>query len=223
MSTYTVSAGQQISDCVSNSTGDISNWSSFLTQNSFDNWTPILFASQILTIPSDANINAQNVADLAQYPANNTSIPDIYEQIAEIFAQMEGGMSAFVPSFHPIVLDTNTYYEILQGQSISDVIVNSTGDITNWNNILNNIGATSWTPDLIPGTKIAIPSDVIMNLNNFRALSTYPANNYSVPDIDEQILIIFETMNNPIIPVWILQSNFWNDVGTWIDTSEWQD
>jgi hypothetical protein len=219
MANYIIKSGECISDAVENIFGDITNWSATLDENLFTSWTPTLYAGQILNIPTEGTNNPANIQALSEYPANNYSVPDINEQIAEIFEQMEGGMSAFVPNFQPIVADTNTYFEALSGMQISDVVVNSTGAIENWDSILTAGNYDTWTPKLIAGQKIAIPASVTMNLNNFRALSIYPANNYSVPDVDSQINSIFERMSNP--NVWILQTGRWNGAGIWTIDGEW--
>lgn len=219
MATYSVRAGECISDAVENIFGDITNWSSLLDANLFTSWTPTLYAGQILNIPIGGTTNPANIQALSQYPSNNYSVPDINLQIAAIFEQMEGGMSAFVPNFQPIVADTNVYYVVASGQQVSDVISNATGDIGNWSSILDANNFSDWTQPLIAGQKIAIPSSATMNLNNFRALSTYPANNYSVPDINEQINAIFDIMNHP--NTWILETGRWNGVSIWTVDGLW--
>lgn len=84
---------------------------------------------------------------------------------------------------------------ILQGNSIGDAVLNGTGDISNWGAILDENGFNTWTPQLYSGQVLQIPDTITSNLNNVRALNTYPANNFTVPDIVSQINTIFDTLN----------------------------
>lgn len=217
--------GNSISDCVENGTGDITNWNAILNENDFSEWCPNLYNGQIIQIPASANLNLGNIATLQTYPANNNSVPDIFEQIDSIFGILTGASAGFVPDFQPPIIDTNVYYFVRNGEQITDIISNSTGDITNWDAICgaNNF---DWDELLFAGQKITIPNGVTMNLNNYRGLNTYPANNNSVPDIYEQLFAIFDLMINPIPPDWILSNpqGQWNDVNHfWRDTAEWYD
>lgn len=225
MATVTAFQGNVFVDCVLNGSGDASNWSDFLTENNLDEWCPILVNGQVFQIPSSANINATIVSNLAIYPANNSYDKNIYEQIDTIFGILATASTGIVPNFQHPIIDTNTYYFVREGEQISDIIENSTGDITNWSDILN-ANNFDWDELLYSGQKITIPNSVIMNLNNFRGLNVYPANNNSVPDIYIQISAIFEQLINPVPSDWILAnpngewndiSHFWRDFAFWID------
>lgn len=217
---YTVKFGESISDAVLNSTGDISNWSAILDANFFASWTQGLYSGQTLIIPDSATTNQANIASLLLYPANNRSVPDIYEQIDEIFALLETAIPIETPVQPESVPDTNTYYFVRPLEYISDVILNGTGDIQNWSLVLNANGFKEWVPNLFAGQKIAMPNTVNKNLNNYRALNTYPANNFSVPDIYEQINAIFDNLNDR----WILRTGFWMDFNSeWVDSAKWID
>lgn len=222
MSIYTVRAGESVGDFVLNSCGDISAWSDCLDSNLFDTWVPSLYSGQVLQIPATTNTNIDNIANLKIYPANNFSVPNIAEQIDAIFELL----SKVIPG-PPITVSLPTastivdIYVMRVGEDISDCILNSTGDISNWSDILDENGFNEWSPILYPGQEIIIPSSVNMNLNNFRALTTYPANNNSVPDIYEQINAIFEVLSNNL---WILREGFWIDSPSeWIDSDFWID
>lgn len=227
MATATVFQGNYISDIILNSTGLISNWNAVLEQNGFDSWTPDLYNGQIIEIPDGLTNDPATIADLKQYPANNYSVPDIYEQVDAVFALLLTATPTIAPVIAPTVQDTNTYYEILNGIGIVDVVLNTCGSIDNdnWFTILNNMGADTWTPQLINGELIPIPADVVPNLNNYRALNLYPANNFSVPDINEQIFAIFDMLNNPIRDFILYNPDgFWNDVSHyWRDSAFWLD
>jgi hypothetical protein len=83
---------------------------------------------------------------------------------------------------------------IFQGNTIGDAVLNGTGDISNWSDTLNLNFFATWTPQLYSGQVLQIPT-TNQNLNNIRALNTYPANNFTVPDIISQINNIFAIMN----------------------------
>lgn len=223
MAQYSVLAGQTITDAVLNSCGDISAWSDILVSNDMDSWTPSLYSGQILDIPTDTTTNLDNINALKSYPANNFSTPDIYEQIDTVFGILAGAMSGIEPVIEPVIIDTNTYYEIRQGETIVDAIQNSSGNIINWDVITQENGF-DWTPDLYSGELIKIPALTSMSLNNFRALNTYPSNNFSVPDVYEQIFVIFELLSNPLED-WILANpvGYWNDNNYWRDGNVWID
>lgn len=86
-------------------------------------------------------------------------------------------------------------YTVRQGEGISDVVLNSTGSISLWSDFLDSNFLPTWTPDLYAGEILQVPDSTTANLNNIRALNTYPANNFSVPDIKQQINAIFDLMN----------------------------
>ena len=225
MATYPVSAGQTISDTILNSTGNIGAWDAFLTANNFDDWTPSLFSGQLLQIPDDVEINSAIVAALATYPANNFTVPDIASQIAALFDLL--ATSTPIPSVNtliPATENTNNYYHVKHGETIADVILNSTGSIFNWGTYLAVNNFDDWTPGLFSGQQLIIPANAMMNLNNYRALTKYPANNFTVTDLDQQIFAIFELLNNPVQD-WILGivPGFWSDTGNWRDGAVWID
>jgi len=80
---------------------------------------------------------------------------------------------------------------VTAGQTISDIVLNNTGDLSNWNAILEANEFTTWVPILYTGQHIIIPDSVTKNLNNIRQFSQYPLNNYSVADVYAQIDAIF--------------------------------
>lgn len=225
MATYLVRQGEGISDCVLNSLGDISAWGAFLDSNFFDNWTPSLFNGQSLQIPDSSNNNVGNIEALAEYPANNFSVPDIYNQIDALFASLVGLTP--IPSENVLpVLNDQTFYIVRVNESIGDVVMNSSGSIENWDLIVQNAFFSEWVPSLFAGQQIPIPSTINLNSNNYRALNTYPANNFSVPDIYNQIDALFASMD--LTDRWILRFGYWldsNNLGDslWEDNKVWLD
>lgn len=221
MANIEVLQGNCFSDMVLNSTGNVENWSSMLEANGFNSWTPDLHNGQLLQVPDDATINIDNVNTLKTYPANNASVPDVFEQIDSIFGILAGAMSGFVPDFTAPTVDTNVYYTVPFGICFVDLLLNSTGNVANWESILNANEFIDRNPILYSGERVLIPATVVMNLNNYRALNTYPANNNSVPDVYEQINVIFDSLLYP--DDWILRTGYWDDSGYWRDYEKWID
>ena len=219
MATVEILQGMGISDAILNSTGDISNWSAFLDSNFFDDWTPSLFNGQVLQVPDSANVNVGNIASLAEYPANNFSVPDIYSQIDALFASLVGLTP--IPSVNVLpVLNDQTFYTVRVNETIGDVVMNSSGSIENWDLIVQNAFFSEWVPSLFAGQQIPIPSTINLNSNVYRSLNAYPANNFSVPDIYNQIDALFALLDND---PWILATSFWRDIGIWQDEKFWID
>lgn len=225
MANYTVRAGEYFSDFTLNSCGDISAWSDCLNENNCSDWTPNIYSGQVLSIPSNTTTNIANISQLAIYPANNFSLSNIDEQLSDLFALLLTATPTDPPTLISKLVDTNTYFEVYPLSTISDFIMNSTGDIENWDLILTENGFSDWTPDLYGGQMLAIPTTVNMNLNNFRGLNSYPANNYVTPDIYNQINVIFDLMNNPISDFilynpdgqWNDENHYWRDGAYWLD------
>lgn len=221
---YTVRYGETISDVILNSTGNIANWDAILTANDFSDWTPQLSAGDVLLIPDGLPVDNDTLAQLAIYPANNRSldIPAVYGKITVIFTTLAGASPATAPVAAVVTsVAANTYfYTVRVGEGIGDCVMNSTGNIANWPLILDANDFSDWTPALIPGQILTIPPTVTPDPNTLRQLAVYPANNNSVPDVYEKIIIIFGKMNPGD---WILKTGFWDDAGYWRDTAYWID
>lgn len=120
-------------------------------------------------------------------------------------------------------------YTVRVGETIRDVVINSTGSIIainpngnvvdNWDLILDANGFTDWTPDLMPGQSIIIPDTVFIDQNTLTSRTTYPANNSIISGFLSLIYAIWDLLINN----WILLTGFWNDGGVWIDTDNWID
>jgi len=83
---YVVQWGETIADVVLNATGNFDNWNLIMNANGFVSWVPELYPGQLIAIPIEASISQNAQRALATYPANNHSVPDIYEQIAALGA-----------------------------------------------------------------------------------------------------------------------------------------
>lgn len=115
----------------------------------------------------------------------------------------------------------SSVYIVRWGESIGDVALNSTGStsVANLNLILDANNFDNWSPTLTSGQAIIIPDGVTIDQNALRQLTTYPADNHSVPDVYNQI----GGLSDIIADDWILRTGFWNDAEHWHDTKFWID
>src|ERR1017187_5263167 len=67
-------------------------------------------------------------------------------------------------------------YTVKNNESIVDVCLNSTGDLSSWETILNLNGFTDWNPDLYNGQVLQVP--IVINPINYQQLQLYPVNNF---------------------------------------------
>ena len=216
MSSKIVNPGETITDVILNYTGSVSFWDAILTLNDLKDWNPEL-KDQIL-IP-DSLFDQTVLAQLAIYPACNASVNDILEQltnVAEILVANTIVNSDSLPTKEPIPVKT---YQIKQGESITDVLLNSVGTLAYWNSFLNQNLKSDWAPELTVNEKIEIPSGLLVDENTTRQLAIYPACNASVNDIYAQMALIVSIITN----LWILKTSYWNDLGIWMDDKNWID
>lgn len=110
-------------------------------------------------------------------------------------------------------------YIVKPGETIGDVVLNSTGSFNNWDVVLSANNFDTWTPNLFAGQQVLIPDTVVVDQNTLRQLKNYPACNISVNDVFEQIDNIIAQLGDN----WILQTAFWNDSALWLDDHFWND
>jgi hypothetical protein len=110
-------------------------------------------------------------------------------------------------------------YVVKAGDSIGDVIFNTTGNLNNWDAVLQANRFTEWTPTLAAGQVIIIPDNVNTDINSLRDAQAYPKSNSLRPDILVMVQSVWDTMYNN----WILKTGFWDDSGVWIDAAVWID
>jgi hypothetical protein len=210
---YTVTYGQSITDAVINSTGTISAWSQTLDDNNFNDWTPSLSSGQVLYISNI--VNTQNIQQLTLYPSVNQLSNNVYNEIIELFAELATVSPIIVPEFiTEQSVKTIIIYTVKPGEVITDAVLNSTGNIGNWD-IITNANNLDWDADLLAGQILTIPINSVYDNNSFFALNLYPANNSSVADIYSQIDVFFESF------AWILSTGYWNGNGLWLADGLW--
>lgn len=109
-------------------------------------------------------------------------------------------------------------YMVKVGESITDVVENATGSLSNWDAVLTANGFDNWTPDLAPGQVLQIPDALVaIDGNTKRQLAVYPVSNNCLNDIPAQITTLF----NLFADNWILQTGFWNDNAIWTADGIW--
>lgn len=69
--------------------------------------------------------------------------------------------------------------QVEYGQTITDVVLNATGLIDNWGQVLDANNFDTWTPDFEVGQTVEIPDGIANDLEAVRALSVYPLSNSS--------------------------------------------
>lgn len=67
-----------------------------------------------------------------------------------------------------------TSYTVKQGETILDVVVNSTGSPLNLQTILDANNIDTWTPQLTAGQVLVIPDNVEIQQNNLLELKRHP-------------------------------------------------
>lgn len=113
----------------------------------------------------------------------------------------------------------SSVYIVKQGESITDVVLNSTGSKLNLDAVLTANGFTDWTPILITGQSVKIPSGLAVDANTKRQLEKYPAVNSVTTDVYAKIDGVFGLMADN----WILTTGYWNDDYVWKDNRLWRD
>lgn len=80
------------------------------------------------------------------------------------------------------------------GETVTDIILNSTGNLFNWDLILNANNLTDWTPEINSGQVFIIPSDAKIDLDVLADLVAHSLCNRSVNDLQAKIDAIFAIM-----------------------------
>jgi hypothetical protein len=79
-------------------------------------------------------------------------------------------------------------YIVKTGETITDVCINATGTINNWDKILAANDFEDWIPILTAGQSLIIPDDVEIQTNVLLAMQITPAcNNLEITDFDSQL------------------------------------
>ena len=87
-------------------------------------------------------------------------------------------------------------YIIRNGETFLDAVLNGSGSIDNYEEILNANNFTDWTPAVSVGQQIVIPDDIVRQQNVLSVLNKYPANNnYAAADFMIQVLALINKAN----------------------------
>jgi hypothetical protein len=224
MNKYILKQGETINDAILNSTGNVLFLNDVLTLNNFDNWTPTLIAGYPVLI-SDELIDQVIVDQLTNYPACNEQI-DYSGLIDSELSTLESSEIVNTDSLPVTSVKENTSHKVKQGESITDVVLNSTGNLPYWNALLTENSQEDWTPSLSVDQKIFIPSGLTLDQNTTRQLELYPACNMvdsSIGYFDSSIFDQLNILKDAVLNLWILKTGFWNDNGKWMDDKNWID
>lgn len=207
---YKVKNNESISDVCLNSTGSLTSWETIVS--GFDTWTPELYNGQLLEVPNVINNISKEQLDI--YPLSNFSVFNLNSLISDFVSTFE---SVVITEFNiPVVKESSPYYLVKEGDTITDVVLNATGDLINWQLYTTD----TWVPKLNPGQKIPIIYDT-QQKNVLQQLFQFPlCNNPGINNLDEQIN---ELISNFDENLWILKSGFWDDSLFWIDSAYWID
>jgi hypothetical protein len=195
MNNYVVKYGETITDVALNSTGSILAWEAILQLNNLSEWIPELYAGQVLIVPDPIDLVFLN--ELKIYPACNlTEITNLEVQITDLTDLLD----AVTPTIYdlPIIETINVnIYTVKQGETITDIVLNATGSILNWEAILIANNFTQWVPTLYPGQEIIIP-DIELQTNILGFMKIYPAcNSIAITDLDAQIAQLITNFSPP--------------------------
>lgn len=192
---YTVKNNESIIDVALNTTGSLTAWETISTLNGFSEWVPCLYNGQVIEVPEIINNSTQAQLDL--YPINNyTSGIDLSSLIAEI----ENTLDSVVVEVFPEITqsDKQLLYVVKDGETISDVVMNTTGTIDNWETILTVNGFGEWVPQLTAGQQILI-SYLDLQQNNIFEFTKYPLCNNAPSDLNSQISELIINFENVIL------------------------
>jgi len=188
--------GQTITDLCLNGCGNLSNWEDICELNSFDDWTPTLTTQNYIV--SDVISQPVFQYQLQFTPANNTVLTsDITGQISDLINIFETA-TQYKFYISDETINSNLYYTVLQGNTISDVCLNGAGTILAWESILETNNYEDWTPNLSNNLQLLINYDTPQT-NVLQSINA--CNNTDAIDLDLQIselVSIFVELNSPI-------------------------
>ena len=182
---YNLHKGEIITDVCNNASGSISVWEKILNDNSFTDWNTDLSGLNALTV--EGVVSSIFQSELKTKPVNNNLYPDTL-----ILTDILNGSvieSQILPENNlPVFIG----YIVRPIEEIRDVLLNSTGTIVNWENILNDNDFTDWNPELNLSQQIIVDSSNQIQPNTLSYFNISPANNNSgISDFETQVTDLF--------------------------------
>lgn len=87
-------------------------------------------------------------------------------------------------------------YKVKVGETITDVLLNSTGTINNWRAVVDANDFDSLTPDLVAGQVVIIPSTAEIQTNVLNSIQSAPScNNLMIKDWGTQLTSLVALFN----------------------------
>jgi len=187
---YNLHKGEIITDVCCNASGSISVWEQTLNDNNFTDWNVDISLFKTINTEGVASSIFQN--ELKTKPVNSNLYPDVSYLIGVLNGAIiekqelpESGLPVFLG------------YIVKSKEEIRDVLLNSTGTIINWENILNDNSFTDWNPDLNLSQQIKIDSSNQIQPNTLSIFEISPANNNSgISDFDTQVADLFSNFTS---------------------------
>lgn len=204
---YTTKYDEGIVDVTLGQSGDISEWNNIISENDLLTWTPEFQTGQLIQIPNKVKPGVK----ISNYTYN-------IEGLLTVLENTLGGVTVteFTVADSPTVID---YYSMKEGETITDMLLNTTGDLVNWDIITNTNEFGTWTPELQTNQKVLNANEITQN-NNISLFKRYPlCNNLNIGDLNDKI----DDLINNFANVWILRTGYWDDSGLWVDTANWID
>jgi hypothetical protein len=217
MRLYKVKEGESITDIALNACGSIVATNDILTFNSLTDWSYSFNSGQEIEVPEI--IEPAFYKDLQNYPASNKSDePTISTQLLSIVSTLESILVLNTFS-NTEKITTKQQYTVKEGETINDVVLNSTGSISNLDSFLIENDFNDWNPIILAGEKLKI-GFVETQTNVLNSLKYYPAcNSNEINNLSTQIHDLINNFAN----VWILHTGYWIDSGLWVDSANWKD
>lgn len=201
MINYSVKYNETISDILLNLTGKIDNWETVLSDNGFTTWTPDFTINQSLQITEENNQNT-NIIELKSYPiCNILGINDFETQSQNLIQDFTVNSQPDAATFQIIAEAKQKTYSIKFNETVSDVVMNLTGSILNWETFLNDNNLNTWTPDFTVN-QIALITDLsdLLQTNIIYELNSFPiCNVLGISDFEQQSQSIINQLGNTYI------------------------
>ena len=137
-----VTYNELITDVCCNACGSISTWETNLNLNNFTDWNPVLSGQITVT----GIVAAMFQKDLSTRPVNNSEIQGQDNLENDLITILEG--ATIEKQDLPETIIPVTGYKVNGNEEIRDVLLNATGTIVNWEEVLNNNSFEDWNPDL---------------------------------------------------------------------------
>ena len=128
--TYKTHIGELITDACCNATGSISTWEDNLNLNNYEDWNPDI-SDEIIV---DGVVSSTFQQQLINKPINNFGEDSSQESsLNSLLNSITPEIQELPENIVPIIIG----YLVKPNEEIRDVVLNATGTIINWEDVLN--------------------------------------------------------------------------------------